>query len=268
MWTNVAPMSAILVPYHLEEYLPDLDVPVRTAVTVRAVAAGGDQWARLGGLYRRVAAAVRDEVGAGGAALVVSGDCMTALGTVAGLQRAGLDPAIVWFDAHGDLQTPETSTSGYVGGMPLRILVGHRPELIAERLGLAAVAPDRVTLVGARDLDPPEVAYLAGSAIRSLPVGAVTAESLPDGPLYLHVDLDVIDPAGLPGLRFPASGGPDAAATTTALRRVLDTGRVAAVGLACTWRPGQHAADRLRPHLEPLLARLRPASGHGPAHQR
>ena len=52
--------------------------------------------------------------------VVASGDCLTALGTVAGLQAAGADPAVVWFDAHGDVQTPETTSSGYLAGMSLR----------------------------------------------------------------------------------------------------------------------------------------------------
>jgi arginase len=66
--------------------------------------------------------------------VVVSGDCTTALGTVAGLQRAGIDPGIVWFDAHGDVQTVETTASGHPGGLPLRLLTGYRPELIAARI--------------------------------------------------------------------------------------------------------------------------------------
>ena len=71
--------------------------------------------------------------------MVLSGDCTTWLGTVAGLQRAGLDPGIAWFDAHGDVQTLETTTSGYLGGLPLRQLTGYRPGLIADGLGLRPV---------------------------------------------------------------------------------------------------------------------------------
>ena len=82
---------------------------------------------------------------------------------MAGLQHAGLDPAIVWFDAHGDVQTLETTTSGYLGGLPLRLLMppGYRPGLICDRLGLRPVPEDRVVPAGARDLDPPEADYLA-----------------------------------------------------------------------------------------------------------
>jgi arginase len=251
-------VSTILVPYHLDEHLSDLDVPVDgvgTGSTVTAELPEGPLWDRLAVLYRQVSATVAERAGWGGRqVVVVGGDCTTSLGTVAGLQAAGVDPAVVWFDAHGDVQTLETTTSGYAGGLPLRIMVGYRPELIAEQLGLTAVAEDRVALVGARDLDPPEVEYLAGSAIRRYEVRDLTGDLLPGGPLYLHVDLDVVDCTRLPGLRFPAPGGPDPALLASALRRVLATGRVAAVGLACTWYPGHHAADHLREHLQPVLA--------------
>jgi arginase len=187
---------------------------------------------------------------------VISGDCSTALGTMAGLQHAGLDPAVVWFDAHADVQTLETTTSGYLGGLPLRILAGYRPELIAQGLRLRPVPEDRITLVGARDLDPPEVDYLAGAAIGRAEVATLTPAAVPDGPLYVHIDVDVIDPGALPGLRYPAPGGPSAAEVAAALGALLATGRVAAVGLACTWHPGRQSAARRAADLRTVLSGL------------
>jgi arginase len=231
-------MTRILVPYHLDEHLPALDVPARPDRTVTAALPRGDVWSRLAVLYESVAEAVRTATDP----VVISGDCLTALGTMAGLQRAGLDPAVVWFDAHGDVQTLETTASGYVGGLPLRMLVGYRPELISAALGLRTVPEERVVLVDARDLDPPEAEYLDRAAIRRAAVPDVGPDLLPDGPIYLHVDLDVVDPGELPGLRFPAAPGPGLAAVRDAIARVLGTGRVCAVGLACTWYPGRGAA--------------------------
>jgi arginase len=204
-------------------------------------------------LYGSVAQAVSVDAGAGSMPVVLSGDCSTSLGVVAGLQRAGIDPAVVWLDAHGDVQTMETTASGYLGGMPLRILVGYRPELIADRLGLRPVAEERVVLVDARDLDPPEVEYLATAAVRHVSMAEVSTMDLPAGPIYLHIDLDVVNPDHLPGLLFPASGGPELDAVFTAIRDILATGRVVALGLACTWRSGQGAADKVRSHLEAVL---------------
>jgi len=68
------------------------------------------------------------------------------------------------------------------------------------------------------------------------------------------VDLDVIDSAAVPGLRYPAPGGPSPGQVADAVRWVLGTGRVAAVGLACTWHPGNDAAARVGPHLAAAIA--------------
>jgi arginase len=247
-------MSVIQVPYHLDEYLPDLDVPLPPDTVITADLPAGDVWDRLSALYAGLAGAVAAEAGRGGRPVVMSGDCTTALGTMSGLQRAGVQAGIVWFDAHGDVQTLETTTSGYLGGLPLRLLMGYRPELIAARLGLRAVPEHQVALVDARDLDPPEVSYLAGAQIRRSEVGELDAAGLPGGPLYVHLDLDVIDSGQLPGLRFPAPGGPSPAQVTGALSALLGTGRVAAIGVACTWYPGHSAADRIRQHLGAALA--------------
>jgi arginase len=247
-------MSVIQVPYHLDEYLPELDVPLPPDAVITPDLDAGDVWGRLAALYSGLAAAVAGEAGRGGLPVVVSGDCTTALGTMSGLQQAGIEAGIVWFDAHGDVQTLETTTSGYLGGLPLRLLVGYRPELIAARLGLRAVPERQVILVGARDLDPPEVSYLAGAQIRRSEVGGLDAAGLPSGPLYVHLDLDVIDPAQLPGLRLPVPGGPNPAQVTGALNSLLGTGRVAAIGIACTWYPGHSAAAAIRQHLDAALA--------------
>ena len=250
-------MITLRVPYHLDEYLPDLDFPLGKAKVITADLPPGDAWARLAVLYRQVASAVAGAVDHGRRPVVLSGDCTTALGTVAGLQHAGVDPGIVWFDAHGDVQTLETSTSGYLGGLPLRLLVGYRPGLIAADLGLRPVAEQRVVLAGARDLDPPEIAYLQTARIGRAQVAELDAAVLPDGPLYVHLDLDVIDPVAVPGLRYPAPGGPGCAQVTAALGMLLATGRVAAVGIACTWRPGHGAAGAVDPHLGAALAASR-----------
>ena len=243
-------MSRIGVPYFLTQHQPDVDYVIPFDVEVRADLADEPGWSPLLPLYEAAAEAVAADVAAGECPAVITGDCTVALGTVAGLQRGGLDPGIVWFDAHGDVQTLETSTSGYLGGLPLRLLAGYRPELIADAIGLRAVPEDRIVLAGARDLDPPEVQYLAGAAIRRRQVTDLTEADLPDGPLYVHLDVDVLDPGGLPGLILPVPGGPGTAQVGRALCMLRDTGRVAAVGIACTWHAGQGAAAHVRSWLE------------------
>jgi arginase len=247
-------VTTLRVPYHLDEYLPDLDFPLGKAKVITADLPHGDTWARLAALYRQVADAVSEAVRHGHRPVVLSGDCTTALGTVAGLQHAGIDPGIVWFDAHGDAQTLETTASGYLGGLPLRLLVGYRPGLIATDLGLRPIAEQRVVLTGARDLDPPEIAYLETALISRAQIQELDAV-LPDGPLYVHLDVDVIDPGAVPGLRYPAPGGPGCAQVAAALGMLLATGRIAAVGIACTWHPGHAAAAAVDPHLSTVMGR-------------
>jgi arginase len=253
---RVAGMTTILVPYHLDEHLSDHSFAMSADRVVTAElppAVEGRRWTALVRLFDRTADEVAAVVRGGDRPTVLSGDCLTALGTVAGLQRAGVEPTVVWFDAHGDVQSPETSASGYPGGMVVRFLVGHRPDLIGEALGLRPVDEETVTLVDARDLDPPESEYLRSARIRRLAVADVTAERLPAGPLYLHLDVDVMDPADLPGLMFPVPGGEPVSIVMAALRRVVATGRVAAIGVACTWGAGDEtAAEVLRPHLANL----------------
>jgi arginase len=249
-------MRVLKVPYHLDEHLPGLDVPLQAQDVITADLPAAGVWARLAILYGALAKVVAGVASAGGCPVVVSGDCTTALGTVAGLQRAGKDVGIVWFDAHGDVQTLETTASGYLGGLPLRLLLGYRPELIATALGMRPVAEDRVLLAGARDLDPPEVAYLAGARISRAEVTGLDTAVIPDGPLYVHLDLDVIDPGGLPGLRYPAPGGPSGPQVAAALAALLATRKVAAIGIACTWHPGSNAAAGVAPHLQAALTAL------------
>jgi arginase len=214
-------------------------------------------WTRLAPLYAALAEAVASDRES--PRVVLSGDCLTSLGVLAGLQRAGADAGVVWFDAHGDVQTMETTTSGYLGGMPVRIMVGYRPELVADAIGLRPVPESRVVLVDARDLDPPEQKFLATAAIRRSSVDELDADALPSGPLLLHVDMDVVDPSDLPGLRFPVPGGAPASAVLGAIRRVLATGRVAAVSIAATWDPSTADADGARARLlAELLAATRP----------
>ena len=238
------------MPYFLTRHQPDVDLIVPFDVTVSAALVDEPGWPPLIPLYSSVA----DLVASSPRPLVMCGDCTVALGVVAGLQRTGLDPAIVWFDAHGDVQTMETTTSGFLGGMPLRLLVGYRPELAADALGLRPVAEDRVVLVDARDLDPPEALFLAESPMRHVPLAELTPQVLPDGPLFVHLDLDIVDPTELPAVRYPAPGGPSLAAVMESVRMLFRTGRVVGVCVACTWSPGTVLSDQVKTLVESTLS--------------
>lgn len=246
-------MTIVVVPYHQDVRLPDGQIPLPPTgefLVLNPDLPDGDVWQRMAALHAAAADQIAAAVRAGGTTTVLSGDCLVAMAALAGAQRAGVHPGIVWFDAHGDVHTLQTSTSGYLGGTSLRLVLGAHPELLAGPLGLQPLTEDRAVLVDARDLDPAEADYLATAGIRRTTVDGLDAGDLPDGPLILHVDLDVIDAAELPGLLFPAPGGPPVSAVVEAVRRVLATGRVSVLDIACPWKPaGEQRAQQARTDL-------------------
>ncbi len=241
-------MRRILVPYHHAEPLPKLAdaFPADDAIVVSKGPAG----AMVARLYDQVAARV---AASGEPVVVASGDCTTALAIVAGLQRRGIAPSVIWLDAHGDFNTPRTTRSGYLGGMALAILTGRAGAALREAIGLVAVADNACALVGARDLDPAERELLAASGVHRIDdVSGLADAPLPAPPWYVHLDVDVIDPTQLAALRFPAPGGPSAAVAAEALGALAARGPIAAVGLACTFLPTALGDDPLAP-IRPVL---------------
>jgi arginase family enzyme len=147
--------------------------------------------------------------------LVLGGCCCAHVGAIRGLARRGR-LAVVWLDAHGDLNTPETSPSGNAWGMPLRMAIDE-----------GSARAEDVALVGARDLDPPERAFMAETGIdddvgRALE-GAEAA--------YVAFDVDVLDPATSRSF-MPVAGGPSVADAEAILRDVASRARVAGFGLS------------------------------------
>jgi arginase len=152
--------------------------------------------------------------------LVLGGDHSIALGTLGGLAHASGPGGVLWLDAHGDLNRPETSPTGNVHGMVLAASLGLcGPEFASEVWPLPAVEPTRVALVGVRSLDPGERELLGGlgatvftmSDIDRIGVEAAVQASLRHiaGPGFVHVslDMDVLDPDVAPGVGTPVRGG-------------------------------------------------------------
>jgi len=152
-------------------------------------------------LMRPLADSVRQARTAGRFPLILAGNCNTAVGTVAALDGR---IAVLWFDAHGDFNTPETTVGGFLDGMGVAILTGRCWRELAQAVpGFRPVPEHRVHLLGVRDLDPLEREALNASAVRVTAPGdvrqAVTAATRDlvgevDG-VYLHLDLDVLDPS-------------------------------------------------------------------------
>jgi arginase len=220
----------------------------------------GDLWQRLVRLYDALATDVAASISDADGTTVVSGDCLAFFGPLAGVQRAGLDPSVVWFDAHGDVHTNASSTSGYLGGMALRMALGGDAGMLGTPLGLRQVPESRAVLVDARDLDPAEVDYLETSAVRRVQVDQITTADLPDGPVILHIDLDVIDAWEVPGFRFPPSNGPTTDSVLAAIDRLLASDRTVALDVSCSWFDPADAVQRQR--RTDLLAQVTARGGY------
>jgi arginase len=164
---------------------------------------------------------VTDVVSGGSIPLVLGGDHSIALGTLAGLRAAAGEPGgVIWIDAHGDLNTPETSPSGNVHGMPLAAALGLAgDDFTHPRLTLPAVDPRRVVLLGVRSLDPAERRLIRETGIRAITMTEIDrigieraileAIDRASGPGFVHVslDLDALDPEVAPGVGTPVKGG-------------------------------------------------------------
>ena len=228
----------ILTPYFIDEYWPELeDLAQQDWVLNKVDLPQGEQQSRMSLLHEPLAAYVHEAVMHGDRPVSIAGDCCTTIGILAGLQRANINPTLIWFDAHGDFNTWETSPSGFLGGMPLAILVGRGDQQMPKAVGLQPMAEERVVLSDARDLDPEEVAAVEGSAVKHIPdVRWLPREDLPEGPLYVHFDVDVLDPKIAPAMNYLAPGGPSASEMEQVFRFLAQTGRVSAASVS-SWNP-------------------------------
>ncbi len=176
-------------------------------------------------------------------------NCTNLMGMLAGHQRSGpswqpLRVGLVWMDAHGDFNTPETSLSGMVGGMPVAISTGLCLHHIRNTVGLNPPLPmSYVTMLGVRDVDPMEQHLIDTHGIHQITVENVQKQSpkieqeikrlaaLTDI-IYIHVDLDVLDPTHMPGHMTPAPGGVTADELKQTMTTIFKHPKVCGLGLA------------------------------------
>ena len=152
--------------------------------------------------------------------VVFANDCTSCLGMVKGLEAQA--PAILWYDSHGDFNTPETTPSGFLGGMPLAALVGRGNQHLMRGLGLEPIAEADVIVADVRNLDPEEGVMLRESEVTIYETLAdLNAGPLPDKPLYIHFDTDVVDCAEMPAMSYPEPGGPSLDESIESLKHVL-----------------------------------------------
>ncbi len=225
----------ILTPQYFEQPEPALAAAVMSDARMvngpHAIAdRRPDSMARL---HRPIAAFVQDAARGGHRAVSVAGDCCAAAPVLAGLRAAEVEPHLVWIDAHGDFNTPETSPSQFLGGMPLAMIAGRGPQWMVQAVGLSPLPEHRIWLIDGRDLDPAERAALDASAVRRTGVAGLGSLRL-EGPVMVHIDMDVLDADKAPAFNYPVSGGPSIAAVSRACREFVAENRIVAISV-CGW---------------------------------
>jgi arginase len=199
----------------------------------------------------------------------LGGDCAFVPGSLAGLKAVHRGkPGMVWLDAHGDFNTPATSPSGFIGGMPLALACGRGPRLTEDIESLRPLLEEKqITHVGSRSLDPGEDHSLRSSvkvfSARELKkrgareVALQVARFLSDSSDWIiaHLDVDVFDPSLMPGVDFPEPGGLSSQDVLEIFRALRSTGKLKVADLTA-YNPGLDKGNRGRSLLLDLAPKL------------
>ena len=220
-----------------------------------------------GAIAESVAAARR----AGAGVVLTGGDCTHSTGVLGGLQAAhgpGARIGLVWFDAHGDCNTPRTTRSGMLGGMPVAVCAGLAHPGWRERSHIIVPLPtDRILMVDVRNLDPEEqqliratditiaaaAAGLPGADLASSVAGLAARSDL----LYLHIDSDILDASLVPNHGTKEPNGPSMVQVQTAIEAVIATGKVAALAVVSVYGEGEGSAISVASGIELIGGALR-----------
>jgi len=208
-------------------------------------------WNRLALAESQLAKVVAGERRSGNLPVGLLANCSSILGMLSGLQHSGpsakpLRVGMVFVDAHGDFNTPETTLSGMLGGMPVAIAAGQCLTRMRLKTGLEPAVPTRhIVEVCVRDTDPLEQELLDRSEIQQLSLEDVRTRSAnlhsamkrlsgATDLIYIHVDMDGLDPREVPGHPLTVPGGPTSLELAAALTEMFKYEKVAAFGVAST----------------------------------
>lgn len=231
----------------------------------------------LGLMGGAIADATAAGLKAGNGVMMVGGDCSHITGVLGGLQDV-YGPAakigLVWFDAHGDFNTPRTTFSGMLGGMPVAVSAGLAFPRWRETSHVAAPIPtDRILMVDVRNLDAPEEQLIKATDIQI----AAPAPSFPGcdlkacvddlasrcDVLYLHIDSDILDEAFVPNHGTREPNGPNMQQVQDAIETVMATGKVIAYAVVSVYAEGEGSETSVQSGIELLRGGLESWSRHG-----
>jgi len=193
---------------------------------------------------QRLSAQVQSALESDSIPIILGGDHSIAIGSVSGLashyRKRDQLIGVIWFDAHGDMNTPETSPSGNIHGMPLAAILGRGVKELTEINGFSPkVYPENCVLIGARSIDPEEAATIKTSNIRVMTMReldergmsavideAVWLASRNTAGFHVTMDMDFVDPFYAPGVGTPVPGGPTYRESHLAMEKIADSGKM------------------------------------------
>ena len=239
----------------------------------------GDAVEDIGRFNGKIANAIAGARRSGSVILMTGGDCSHATGVVGGLQDAygrDLRLGLVWFDAHGDFNTPAISQSGSLGGMPVAVCAGLAHPSWRKGAHIRTPVPtSRIVLACTRNLDVNEKALIRTTDVAM----AALADDFPGEPLteaierlsaecdaiYLHIDADILDQSLIPSHGNGEPDGPNIAQTVAGIDSVLSTGKVVAMALVSIYNTGGSGAVSVRSGIQLLRHGLESWQGYGTA---
>ncbi|MGB7341634.1 MAG: arginase family protein [Phototrophicaceae bacterium] len=174
--------------------------------------------------------------------LIIADDCTVCLGNVKGVQQ--FNPDVLWYDAHGDFNTEETSPSGFLGGMPLAAMVGLGNQNLMTGIDLMPIDDRKIYLTDGRDLDAGEAQLVADSRVTHWQsLQGEHHHEWDNRPLYIHFDGDIIRLEDHPAVGYPATGGPTTDACIASLKHAISHADVKAVHFTC-WNATLDGAEQ------------------------
>lgn len=196
-----------------------------------------DQLIRIADYLEIFAAEISNSIGNGNVVITICGDCLSCIGTLKGLQNSGIDPVLVWLDAHGDFHTWETTESNFLGGMPLAMISGRGDQRIVKQVGLSPLKDENIYLCDARSIEVLEKKSLTESNINWLGSSLDFANvDFKQKPVHLHFDTDFLSPSFAPAMRYSAPSvvsGPDVLGI---LRHIVSSGKLVSLSISA-WAP-------------------------------
>ena len=220
------------------------NVPVEQAEAAPAGHPHAKYLPQIAATCERLANLVRDTLARGNFPLVLGGDHSVAVGTASGVSHyfrgRGEKVGLIWLDAHADMNTPESSPSGNVHGMPLASVVGFGPTELVDLFGYRPkIDPRNAVIVGLRDVDQMEKPHVRESGVRAFTMRHIDERGLrlvmeeairvaSEGAAGIHVslDMDFVDPRDAPGVGTPVRGGATYREAHLAMEMICDSGRM------------------------------------------